>query len=59
MDFTSALDSDIIYPLIWIIFSLFIGIALAIDLGVLNKIGQLGFPIYDLYKKIKTVNLAF
>jgi tellurite resistance protein TerC len=40
MDFTSALDSDIIYPLIWIIFSLFIGIALAIDLGVLNKTGQ-------------------
>jgi tellurite resistance protein TerC len=39
MDFTTAL-ADNIYPLMWILFSLFIGIALAIDIGVSDKIKQ-------------------
>ena len=37
MDFAVALDTGI-YSLMWILFSLFIGIALAIDLGILNKL---------------------
>ena len=39
MDFTTAL-ADNIYPLMWILFSLFIGIALAADIGVSDKIKQ-------------------
>jgi tellurite resistance protein TerC len=39
MDLTTAL-ADNIYPLMWILFSLFIGIALAIDIGLLDKIKQ-------------------
>src|SRR5215216_913632 len=39
MDFTTAL-ADNIYPLMWILFSLFIGIALAVDIGLLDKIKQ-------------------
>ena len=39
MDFATALE-DNIYPLMWILFSLFIGIALAVDIGVLDKIKQ-------------------
>ena len=39
MDFTTALGDEI-YPLMWTLFSLFIGIALAVDIGVLAKINQ-------------------
>src|SRR5919107_2321011 len=39
MDFTTAL-ADNIYPLMWILFSLFVGIALAVDIGVSDKIKQ-------------------
>lgn len=39
MDFTTASVDDI-YPLMWTLFSLFIGIALAVDIGVLAKINQ-------------------
>jgi len=39
MDFTTAL-ADNIYPLMWILFSLFIGVALAVDIGLLDKIKQ-------------------
>ena len=39
MDFAVALDTGI-YSLMWILFSLFIGIALAIDLGILNKLAK-------------------
>ena len=39
MDFTTTSVDDI-YPLMWTLFSLFIGIALAIDIGVLAKINQ-------------------
>ncbi|HZA64004.1 MAG TPA: TerC/Alx family metal homeostasis membrane protein [Nitrososphaeraceae archaeon] len=39
MDFTTPL-ADNIYPLMWILFSLFIGIALAVDIGVSDKIKQ-------------------
>ena len=39
MDFTTALGDEI-YPLMWTLFSLFIGIALAVDIGVLGKINQ-------------------
>lgn len=39
LDFTTSLGVDNnIYPLIWLIFALFIGIALAIDIGVLDKL---------------------
>ena len=39
LDFTTGLGVDNnIYPLIWLIFALFIGIALAIDIGVLDKL---------------------
>ena len=37
MDFAVAVDNDN-YPLMWILFSVFVGIALAIDIGVLDKI---------------------
>src|SRR5215212_2361455 len=40
MDFALALDTSI-YSYMWILFSLFIGIALAIDIGILNKIAKL------------------
>src|SRR5215212_10895799 len=40
MDFTTAALADNTYPLMWILFSLFIGIGLAIDIGVLDKIKQ-------------------
>ncbi|HYX55257.1 MAG TPA: TerC/Alx family metal homeostasis membrane protein [Nitrososphaeraceae archaeon] len=40
MDFALALDTSI-YSLMWILFSLFIGIALAIDIGILNRIAKL------------------
>jgi tellurite resistance protein TerC len=39
MDFSTASVDDI-YPLMWTLFSLFIGIALAVDIGVLAKINQ-------------------
>src|SRR5918992_4515305 len=39
MDFTTPL-ADNIYPLMWILFSLFIGIALAVDIGVSDKLKQ-------------------
>jgi tellurite resistance protein TerC len=39
MDFTTTL-ADNIYPLMWILFSLFVGIALAVDIGVSDKIKQ-------------------
>lgn len=39
MDFTTSLGvGNNIYPLIWLIFALFIGIALAVDIGVLDKL---------------------
>ena len=39
MDFTNTLGvGNNIYPLIWLIFALFIGIALAVDIGVLDKL---------------------
>lgn len=37
MDFIIALGDDSIYSFIWLIFALFVGIALAIDFGVFNK----------------------
>src|SRR5215212_114429 len=40
MDFTTAALADNTYPLMWILFSLFIGIGLAIDIGILDKIKQ-------------------
>src|ERR687892_72400 len=40
MDFALALDTSI-YSLMWILFSLFIGIALATDIGILNRIAKL------------------
>ena len=52
MDFTTALGDDI-YPLMWILFSLFIGIALAIDIGVLGKINQFIRKIDRRYNKNK------
>jgi tellurite resistance protein TerC len=39
LDFTTSLGvGNNIYPLIWLIFALFIGIALAVDIGVLDKL---------------------
>lgn len=52
MDFTTALGDDI-YPLMWTLFSLFIGIALAIDIGVLGKINQFIRKINRRYNKNK------
>lgn len=52
MDFTTALDDDI-YPLMWTLFSLFIGIALAVDIGVLGKINQFIRKIDRRYNKNK------
>lgn len=52
MDFTTALDDDI-YPLMWTLFSLFIGIALAVDIGVLGKINQFIRKINRRYNKNK------
>jgi hypothetical protein len=52
MDFTSASVDDI-YPLMWTLFSLFIGIALAVDIGVLPKINQFIKKIDKRYNKSK------
>ena len=52
MDFTTALGDEI-YPLIWTLFSLFIGIALAVDIGVLGKINQFIRKIERRYNKSK------
>jgi tellurite resistance protein TerC len=52
MDFTTALGDDI-YPLMWTLFSLFIGIALAVDIGVLGKINQFIRKINRRYNKNK------
>ena len=42
LDFTNTLGvGNNIYPLIWLIFALFIGIALAVDIGVLDKLKRL------------------
>ena len=49
MDFTTALGDEI-YPLMWTLFSLFIGIALAVDIGVLGKINQFIRKIDRRYK---------
>ena len=37
MDFINTLGGDSIYSLIWLIFTLFVGIALAIDFGVFDR----------------------
>ena len=52
MDFTTALGDEI-YPLMWTLFSLFIGIALAVDIGVLGKINQFISKIDRRYNKSK------
>jgi tellurite resistance protein TerC len=52
MDFTTALGDDI-YPLMWTLFSLFIAIALAVDIGVLGKINQFIRKINRRYNKNK------
>jgi tellurite resistance protein TerC len=52
MDFTTALGDEI-YPLMWTLFSLFIGIALAVDIGVLGKINQFIRKIDRGYNKSK------
>jgi tellurite resistance protein TerC len=52
MDFTTALGDDI-YPLMLTLFSLFIGIALAVDIGVLGKINQFIRKINRRYNKNK------
>ncbi|MDP8941693.1 MAG: TerC/Alx family metal homeostasis membrane protein [Thermoproteota archaeon] len=52
MDFTTALGDEI-YPLMWTLFSLFIGIALAVDIGVLGKINQFIRKIDRRYNKSK------
>jgi tellurite resistance protein TerC len=52
MDFTNALGDEI-YPLMWTLFSLFIGIALAVDIGVLGKINQFITKIDRRYNKSK------
>ncbi len=52
MDFTTALGDEI-YPLMWTLFSLFIGIALAVDIGVLDKINQFIKKIDRRYNKSK------
>jgi tellurite resistance protein TerC len=52
MDFTTALGDEI-YPLMWTLFSLFIGIALAVDIGVLGKINQIIRKIDRRYNKSK------
>lgn len=52
MDFTTALGDEI-YPLMWTLFSLFIGIALAVDIGVLGKINQFIRKIDRRYNKNK------
>ena len=52
MDFTTALGDEI-YPLMWTLFSLFIGIALAVDIGVLGKVTQFIRKIDRRYNKSK------
>lgn len=52
MDFTTALGDEI-YPLMWTLFSLFIGIALAVDIGILGKINQFIRKIDRRYNKSK------
>ena len=52
MDFTTALGDEI-YPLMWTLFSLFIGIALAVDIGALGKINQFIRKIDRRYNKSK------
>ena len=52
MDFTTASVDDI-YPLMWTLFSLFIGIALAVDIGILAKINQFIRKIDRRYNKSK------
>jgi tellurite resistance protein TerC len=52
MDFTTALGDES-YPLMWTLFSLFIGIALAVDIGVLGKINQFIRKIDRRYNKSK------
>src|SRR5918995_3657335 len=52
MDFTTALGDEI-YPLMWTLFFLFIGIALAVDIGVLGKINQFIRKIDRRYNKSK------
>jgi tellurite resistance protein TerC len=52
MDHTTALGDEI-YPLMWTLFSLFIGIALAVDIGVLGKINQFIRKIDRRYNKSK------
>ena len=52
MDFTTALGDEIC-PLMWKLFSLFIGIALAVDIGALGKINQFIRKIDRRYNKSK------
>ena len=52
MDFATALGDEI-YPLMWTLFSLFIGIALAVDIGGLGKINQFIRKIDGRYNKSK------
>src|SRR5919106_862720 len=52
MDFTTALGDET-YPLMWTLFSLVIGIALAVDIGVLGKINQFIRKIDRRYNKSK------
>jgi tellurite resistance protein TerC len=52
MDFTTALGDEI-YPLMWTLFSLFIGIALAVDIGVFGKTNQFIKKIDRRYNKSK------
>jgi tellurite resistance protein TerC len=54
LDFTNTLGvGNNIYPLIWLIFALFIGIALAVDIGVLDKLKRFIINKTETSNKVK------
>lgn len=59
MDFTNTLGvGNNIYPLIWLIFALFIGIALAVDIGVLDKLKRFIINKTETSNKVKNKGVS-
>jgi tellurite resistance protein TerC len=59
LDFTNTLGvGNNIYPLIWLIFALFIGIALAVDIGVLDKLKRFIINQTETSNKVKNKGVS-
>ena len=59
MDFTNTPGvGNNIYPLIWLIFALFIGIALAVDIGVLDKLKRFIINKTETSNKVKNKGVS-